>query len=624
MKSILSRWLPTGIALAALIGILAGFLGIPRPIPAFAKVNTTTSLTITKYASDGATIISQVTVDYASLEAGTAVGSDGVVHATPIQGDGVLHYFTQGPTFDPNNLWDPDEDENLKDKGAPKGTDLKDLCGLVGGATSKDGIQVCASDDYGNTVFPYENVYAPDPRQGKMVICWYDAGQGDESVPSGYVPAWTNGMLLVFFAETTNADGQHVFGHQDMRDCLPEDCWHFYYNKGIQYPSTNGGYIKYVNRINILTDASPSWNVDLHGARDHVMDRAWFENAISASCHGTATYNDSEGNLWSGLPLWYTCGIVDDALNIHGPGAFDDNLYYDVKVIGRGNYSYTFPSTTVARDNCIILANKLNNIAFSDTYHPEYFPLKLVSASFKNDGPSVEQVSRIELLNINSTPSAITPIPAPFVADWPLQMAGRIGVNLSQGQFQSCIQCHPSVSYTDGTNTWSGIPLWRLLSQVDDKNKHGITGFNSALATKNYAIKVYAADNSLYTFYSDEVAHNNEIIVANKLNGVDLPAVIISGDPPVIHPAGPLIITGPDTSGSSRIGAVVRFELVFPPGPAWDLNYDLTCDVGDIVILGLQWGKTGADGWMAEDLNKDGAINVGDVVALGRHWGQTW
>jgi hypothetical protein len=44
---------------------------------------------------------------------------------------------TQGPTFDPVNLWDPDETcpgDSLKDKGALKGTDLKDLCNLVVGA----------------------------------------------------------------------------------------------------------------------------------------------------------------------------------------------------------------------------------------------------------------------------------------------------------------------------------------------------------------------------------------------------------------------------------------------------------------------------------------------------------
>lgn len=58
--------------------------------------------------------------------------------------------------------------------------------------------------------------------------------------------------------------------------------------------------------------------------------------------------------------------------------------------------------------------------------------------------------------------------------------------------------------------------------------------------------------------------------------------------------------------------------------PAWDLNGDHTCNIGDVVVIGLVWGQTGAPGWIPEDLNSDGAINIGDVVVLGLHWGETW
>jgi hypothetical protein len=47
-----------------------------------------------------------------------------------VYGDGTTHYYFQGPTFDPDNLWDPDEMVNIdsRDYGACKGTDVKDLC----------------------------------------------------------------------------------------------------------------------------------------------------------------------------------------------------------------------------------------------------------------------------------------------------------------------------------------------------------------------------------------------------------------------------------------------------------------------------------------------------------------
>ncbi|MDD5093566.1 MAG: SBBP repeat-containing protein [Dehalococcoidia bacterium] len=58
--------------------------------------------------------------------------------------------------------------------------------------------------------------------------------------------------------------------------------------------------------------------------------------------------------------------------------------------------------------------------------------------------------------------------------------------------------------------------------------------------------------------------------------------------------------------------------------PAWDLNGDGVCNIGDVVVIGLHWGDTGTPGWIPEDLNNDGAINIGDVVVIGLHWGESW
>lgn len=61
-----------------------------------------------------------------------------------------------------------------------------------------------------------------------------------------------------------------------------------------------------------------------------------------------------------------------------------------------------------------------------------------------------------------------------------------------------------------------------------------------------------------------------------------------------------------------------------PPQHEWDLNGDHTCNIGDVVVLGLVWDSTGDPGWIPEDMNNDGVINIGDVVVLGLHWGQVW
>ena len=73
-----------------------------------------------KYANDGTTILNETTKTYQWMEANL-----------PVLGDGVTHYYHQGPVFvdDPNEVteqqarWNPDEDTNVleKDMGAVKG-----------------------------------------------------------------------------------------------------------------------------------------------------------------------------------------------------------------------------------------------------------------------------------------------------------------------------------------------------------------------------------------------------------------------------------------------------------------------------------------------------------------------
>jgi len=192
----------------------------------------TTSIHVVKYAADGVTVLSERTIDYTEMQS-----------ELPVQGDGTTTYYHQGPSFDEDNLWDPDETENLKTKGALRGTDLKDLCELVGGMSAGDTVKVTAVDGFSKT-FDYANVYNPPSRQGKIVVTWY-------SDRDGYVPTWGDGMLLVFFAETPNEASQYVFGNEDMRRTLPENRWHYF----DIYPSTNGFSIKNIDRIAIFSTA---------------------------------------------------------------------------------------------------------------------------------------------------------------------------------------------------------------------------------------------------------------------------------------------------------------------------------------------------------------------------------
>jgi len=195
----------------------------------------TTSLTVTKYDAHGIVLGTQ-TVTYQWMEANL-----------PVQGDGTTRYYAQGPTFTNTNfntVWNPAEDVNVdsRDYGCPKGTDVKDLCNLVGGASAGCTIKIKAADNFYKW-FDYEDVYNPEPEQGKMVVCWYNADFG------GYVPTYDTGMRLLFFADTsTNPMGWHVFGDWDMHETLPESRWYYYSG---QWPSSSGLSVQIVSNIDI-------------------------------------------------------------------------------------------------------------------------------------------------------------------------------------------------------------------------------------------------------------------------------------------------------------------------------------------------------------------------------------
>lgn len=201
----------------------------------------TTEVRLVRYAADGMTILNERVVDYTWMESNL-----------PVLGDGSTHYFHQGPIFE-GDIWNPAEDENLRDMGAVKGTDLRDLCELVGGMSEGETITLRASDGMRRT-FPYGNVYNPESRQGPMGITWYHH-------EDGYVPDYQTGMRLIFFADTsTNPEGKNVFGVSDKRATFPEEYWYFYNG---QYPTTTGLSVQFVNEIIINSEAEPTGSIQI-------------------------------------------------------------------------------------------------------------------------------------------------------------------------------------------------------------------------------------------------------------------------------------------------------------------------------------------------------------------------
>jgi len=359
-------------------------VGLPEP-PATEIPN----ITIIKYASDGTTIINQTTINHVWMEANL-----------PVIGDGVTHYKYQGVTFDPADLWDPNETKGMnppKIDNAIKGTRVRDLCDLVGGMAPGTEIKFVAKDGY-ETTMPYDVIY-PNPHVyshlGESVIAWYADGN--------YVPQYGDGPRFMFTPE------DHVVGQWNMHEALPEQYWHYYWDGGVKYPSVAGTSAKYVATIKIYSAPVTDWSLILDGEAigglNQTIPRNYFESALACQfgANHKAEFTDNAGRTWSGMPLWFLCGFVDDA-DQHSDNAYNETKAldgYNITVIATDGYSVTFDSRDTIRSTNYIVANSLNGTPISE--NDPSWPLRLVGQNVTGS-KIVKKVSMIKLEPIESQP----------------------------------------------------------------------------------------------------------------------------------------------------------------------------------------------------------------------------
>jgi len=491
----------------------------------------TTNLTIVRYAADGSTILNETTVDYLWMEA-----------HLPVLGDGVTHYYHQGPTFEPDDLWNPDEDINVldKDQGAVNGTDLADLCNLVGGMSEGETVKVKASDGF-SKVFPYDNVYRPDPRQGPIGVTWYKADEG-------YVTDYADGMKIVFFADnSTNPWEYNVFGVSDMQACLDKDYWHFFYDGSIFYPTTTGLAVKYVSTLEIYSneDAPPGGD------------------PLDVLFNDTLTLADESFSCTAGSTPYTVNRLTPiGALDATGLDYVLNDKSYEEKGIllldGIEDYPYNKSAGTTWTWICAVNGYTLDDF---NNYTTEGFNVYTLE-----DGDIVEfyyGVKPITPENATAYVRIAVEVEEPSSDDWTLALKGKLEETVHRTYFEAGVNCGHNATYTDDRGTWSGMPLWWLVGYVDDEENHGSGAFNDELAEQGYSVKITAGDGYSINFPSAAVARNDDIIVANMLNGEPLPATIGDSD----KPCWPLQLVGSDVSSGQKIGNIVEIELVGLPEP---------------------------------------------------------
>ena len=340
---------------------------------------------IIKYGPDQTSVTSERTVDYLWMESNL-----------PVIGDGVTRYRYEGITNNPADVWDEAETYpgGFKIDNAVKGSLVRDLVELVGGMGTGTEIVFVADDGY-ETRLPYSSIY-PDPavlaRQGETILAWWGDGE--------YVPAYRDGMRVFF-----TPGGDHIYGQWDMHETLPEKYWHFYGAENVQYPSCAGLSAKYITEIRVYSVPVADWTLELDGtsvggfAED--INKTYFEQALACQfgAEHKATYTDSKGRVWEGMPLWFLAGMVDDT-DRHTDEAFNEALAgagYRVEITATDGYWVSIDSQNIIRNANYIVANALNATTMAEG--DGNWPLRLVGPSVSGSA-SISQIESIRLVAI--------------------------------------------------------------------------------------------------------------------------------------------------------------------------------------------------------------------------------
>jgi hypothetical protein len=148
------------------------------------------------------------------------------------------------------------------------------------------------------------------------------------------------------------------------------------------------------------------------------------------------------------------------------------------------------------------------------------------------------------------------------VVDWSVKMSGlrnkqgkRQTYTLDRASYDSCATpgCHGAAwTSPKTTKTYSGVPLFLCIGQIDGGKGHGGYGaYNELLARKGYRIKLTSATGKSVIIGSRTIINSDKIILANKLMGSELAAQYY-----------PLRLVGPRIGTRSFLGGITRIQLL--------------------------------------------------------------
>ena len=376
--------------------------------------------------------------------------------------------------------------DNWRGEGNYTGVLISDLVDMVGGMEPGDSLTVESSDGWSNT-YSYYNVYnawADTSIQGDMVLAYEYEGD--------LVPTYEDGLKIVMLPD------DEEYSNADMLNSTTLD---------MGASSAGSLWAKYVST---MTVNYADWNVTLsNDTWTIVYGNQQIENISAYTADGGFT--TSVGSTVG--PDTYTG--VNVTLLLEAVGGLEEDQ--SIIVTARDDYSmtYNYDDIVINETTTMVLAYDINGAPIDAedvpriTYLGEGGPI--------TDGHLwVKMVCTIELV--------------PMVPDFNLNLSGAWDVTMDRSTLDSGIGCHAE-EYVDGNDTWSGIPLWRLCGWVD-------TPFDDHAYSDNYnyTVTVYAFDGYNKTLTFEEMDRQDDIIVANMLNGEALysyyPPLRLVGDTP--------------------------------------------------------------------------------------------
>ncbi|MBN1401898.1 MAG: hypothetical protein JXA74_13740 [Anaerolineae bacterium] len=168
--------------------------------------------------------------------------------------------------------------------------------------------------------------------------------------------------------------------------------------------------VKWVRQI-VIKPAVAEWTLHLEGVTVEDMDRNTFESGASPNCHLTE-WTDADAQVWSGIPLYYLVGRVDDD-NRHEGDAFNYALAdqnYSVDVVAADGYKVSFEVKRLVQNRNILVAHLMNGVPLGE----KHFPLRLAGSGLQKN-EMVGQVAQIVLHTEGVSVEEATEAPAPTV-----------------------------------------------------------------------------------------------------------------------------------------------------------------------------------------------------------------